>query len=130
DDHEIGVREAVLWSLFWIGVSLLFGVLVFFWLGSAAAAQYLTGYVIEKSLSVDNVFVWAVILGYFAVPKKLQHRVLFWGIFGALVLRAIFIVAGIALLNALSWLIFVFGAILIFTAIRVATHDDTQIKPE
>lgn len=130
DDHEISVREAALWSIFWIGLSLGFGVLVFFWLGSAAAAQFLTGYVIEKSLSVDNVFVWAVILGYFAVPKKLQHRVLFWGIFGALVLRAVFIFAGIALLNALSWLTVVFGVFLLITAVRVFRHDDTEIHPE
>jgi tellurite resistance protein TerC len=130
DDHEISMREAIGWTVFWIAISLAFGAFVWFWLGDAAATQYLTGYVIEKSLSVDNVFVWAVIFGYFAVPKRLQHRVLFWGIFGALVLRGIFIVAGIALLNALSWLIFVFGAILIFTAIRVATHDDSEIHPE
>jgi tellurite resistance protein TerC len=130
DDHEIAMREAIGWTVFWIAISLAFGGLIWFWLGDVAATQYLTGYVIEKSLSVDNVFVWAVIFGYFAVPKRLQHRVLFWGIFGALVLRAIFIFAGIALLNALSWLVFVFGAVLIFTAIRVATHDDTQIHPE
>jgi tellurite resistance protein TerC len=130
DDHEISMREAVAWTIFWIVLSLLFGGVIWLWLGDSAAVQYLTGYVIEKSLSVDNVFVWAVIFGYFAVPKRLQHRVLFWGIFGALVLRAIFIVAGIALLNALSWLIFVFGAILIFTAVRVATHDDAEIHPE
>ncbi len=130
DDHEVKVREALVWSLVWIGLSLVFGAYVWWWLGSAAGAQFLTGYVIEKSLSVDNVFVWAVILGYFAVPKNLQHRVLFWGIFGALALRAIFIFAGIALLERLSWLTLVFGAFLIFTAVRVFGHDDTEIHPE
>jgi tellurite resistance protein TerC len=130
DDHEIAMKEALTWTGVWIAISLLFGGFVWWWLGGPAAAQYVTGYVIEKSLSVDNVFVWAVILGYFAVPKRLQHRVLFWGIFGALGLRAIFIFAGIALLNQLVWLTFVFGAFLIFTAIRVATHHGGEVHPE
>ncbi|MBI2704201.1 MAG: TerC family protein [Actinobacteria bacterium] len=130
DDHEISMKEAAWWSVFWIALSLLFGGVVWVGLGNDAAAQYLTGYVIEKSLSVDNVFVWAVILGYFAVPNKLQHRVLFWGIFGALVLRAVFIFAGIALLNRLEWLTLVFGAFLIFTAVRVFRHDNSEIHPE
>jgi tellurite resistance protein TerC len=99
-------------------------------LGSDAGVQYLTGYVIEKSLSVDNVFVWAVVFGYFGVPGKYQHRVLFWGIFGALVLRAIFIFAGVALLESLEWLLFVFGGLLLFTAYRVATHEPGDIHPE
>jgi tellurite resistance protein TerC len=128
--HEVTFAEATKSSVFWIAIGLSFGLLVWFELGGDAAAQYYAGYVVEKSLSVDNVFVWAVIFGYFAVPKAYQHRVLFWGIFGALVLRAIFIFAGVALLERLDWLIFVFGGFLIFTAIRVARHDEGDIHPE
>ena len=99
-------------------------------LGAEAGAQYYAGYIIEKSLSVDNVFVWAVLLGFFAVPKALQHRVLFWGVFGALILRAVFIFAGVALLNRLTWLVLVFGAFLVFTGVRVGTHDEGEVHPE
>ena len=130
DDHEISFTEAAGSSAVWIALGVAFTFVVWGWLGGDAATQYITGYVIEKSLSVDNVFVWAVILGYFAVPRHLQHRVLFWGIFGALVLRFGFIFAGIALLNRLEWLIFVFGGFLIVTAWRVATHDEGEIHPE
>jgi tellurite resistance protein TerC len=128
--HEISIREAALTSVFWVALGVGFSLVIWALLGGAAAGQYLTGYVIEKSLSVDNVFVWAVILSYFAVPKAYQHRVLYWGVFGALVLRAIFIFAGVALLNAFDWMLFVFGAFLIFTAWRVATHDNEEIHPE
>jgi tellurite resistance protein TerC len=128
--HEISMREAAITSTFWIVLGVSFSLAIWALLGGAAAGQYLTGYVIEKSLSVDNVFVWAVILSYFAVPKAYQHRVLFWGVFGALVLRAIFIFAGVALLEAFSWMLYVFGAFLLFTAWRVATHDNTEIHPE
>ncbi|MFA5882346.1 MAG: TerC family protein [Acidimicrobiia bacterium] len=128
--HEISMREAAVTSVFWIALGVSFSLVIWGLLGGAAAGQYLTGYVIEKSLSVDNVFVWAVILSYFAVPKALQHRVLFWGVFGALVLRAIFIFAGVALLETFSWMLYVFGAFLLFTAWRVATHDNTEIHPE
>jgi tellurite resistance protein TerC len=128
--HEISVREAAVSSSIWIGIGLAYGLVVLWVLGGAAAAQYYTGYIIEKSLSVDNVFVWAVLLGYFAVPKALQHRVLFWGVFGALILRAIFIFAGVALLNSLAWLVLVFGAFLVFTGVRVGTHDEGEVHPE
>jgi len=130
EDHEITIRQATIESAAWIGVSLLFGLVVWGWLGGSAAGQYYTGYIIEKSLSVDNVFVWAVLLGFFAVPKHLQHRVLFWGVFGALVMRAVFIFAGVALLERLDWLILVFGAFLLFTAVRVGTHDESDVHPE
>ncbi len=130
EEHEITLREAAVASSAWISIGVAFGGLVWWWLGSAAGVQYYTAYVIEKSLSVDNVFVWAVLLGYFAVPKVWQHRVLFWGVFGALVLRAMFIFAGIALLERLEWLTFVFGAFLIFTGARVGTHDEDEVHPE
>ena len=123
------MREAAITSAFWIVLGVSFSLVIWALLGGAAAGQYLTGYVIEKSLSVDNVFVWAVILSYFAVPKAYQHRVLFWGVFGALVLRAIFIFAGVALLEAFSWMLYVFGAFLVFTAWRVATHDNERDPP-
>jgi tellurite resistance protein TerC len=128
--HEISVREASIASAVWIAIGVGFTAVVWWSLGGAAAGQYITGYVIEKSLSVDNVFVWAVIFSYFSVPGRFQHRVLFWGIFGALVLRAIFIFAGVALLERLEWLLFVFGGLLLFTAVRVATHDSEEIHPE
>jgi len=130
EEHEISFREAAVSSAAWISIGLAFGLVVWRYLGGAAAGQYYTGYVIEKSLSVDNVFVWAVILGYFVVPPVLQHRVLFWGVFGALVLRGIFIFAGVALLNRLEWLVFVFGAFLVFTGVRVAVHDEGDLQPD
>lgn len=128
--HEISLREAAISSVGWISAGLLVGVAIWVQLGGDAAAQYYTGYVIEKSLSVDNVFVWAVIMGYFAVPRALQHRVLFWGIFGALVLRAIFIFAGIALLERFEFVLYLFGGFLVVTAYRIATHENEEIHPE
>lgn len=130
DAHEISMREATITSAAWIALGVAFTAVVAVTLGGTAAGQYITGYVIEKSLSVDNVFVWAVIFGYFSVPAAYQHRVLFWGIFGALVLRAVFIFSGVALLNRLDWLLFVFGGFLIVTAVRVATHKAGEIHPE
>lgn len=128
--HEITLREAAVTSTVWVALGVAFTGVVWWTLGGDAAGQYITGYIIEKSLSVDNVFVWAVIFGYFSVPNKYQHRVLFWGIFGALVLRAIFIFAGVALLERLDWLLFVFGGFLIFTAWRVGTDRGEEIHPE
>jgi tellurite resistance protein TerC len=128
--HEISLKEAAVSTVAWVVIGLGFGLFCWWWLGGSAATQYFTGYVIEKSLSVDNVFVWAVILGYFAVPRANQHRVLFWGIFGALVLRAIFIFTGVALLQRFEVLLLVFGAFLVFTGWRVGTHDETEIHPE
>ena len=124
--HEISVREAAITSAVWIAIGVGFSLVLWGVLddGGTAAARYLTGYVIEKSLSVDNVFVWAVVFGYFGVPSKYQHRVLFWGIFGALVMRAVFIFAGAALLDALDWMMYVFGAILLYTAVKVFRDDE------
>lgn len=128
--HAIEIKEATIESIAWIGLGLGFGGVILWWQGTAAAGEYLAGYLIEKSLSVDNVFVWAVILNHFSVPRPYRFRVLFWGIFGALVLRAIFIVSGIALLERFEWIVYVFGAFLIFTAIRVARHRQTAFHPE
>ncbi len=107
-----------------------FTLVILAWQGTSASGEYLAGYLIEKSLSIDNVFVWAVILNYFAVPAAYQYRVLFWGIFGALVLRALFIFAGVALIETFDWILYVFGAFLIFTAFRIARHDNAEIHPE
>jgi tellurite resistance protein TerC len=128
--HAITFREAAIESAVWITIGLSFTFVMFWWQGGAAAGEYLAGYLIEKSLSVDNVFVWAVIFGYFAVPAKYQYRVLFWGIFGALVLRAVFIFAGVALIERFDWILYVFGAFLIFTAFRIARHSGQEIHPE
>lgn len=130
--HDVSVREAAITSAIWIALGLSFSLVLWGVLdnGGTAAARYLTGYIVEKSLSVDNVFVWAVIFGYFAVPGKYQHRVLFWGIFGALVMRAVFIFAGAALLDALDWMMYVFGAVLLYTAYKVFRDDEEELDPE
>jgi tellurite resistance protein TerC len=128
--HVISLREAAIESSVWIAIGLGFTVVMLMWQGGQAAGEYLAGYLIEKSLSVDNVFVWAVILSYFSVPPQFQFRVLFWGIFGALVLRALFIFAGVALIERFDWILYVFGAFLIFTAFRIARHRDVEVHPE
>lgn len=128
--HEIKIREAALLSVFWVAIGLLFAVVLHFWQGPAAAVTYLTGYVIEKSLSVDNLFVFVIVFSYFAVPRAYQHRVLFWGILGVLIMRGIMIFAGAALLARFEWLTYVFGAFLIFTGIRMAFHDEADVHPE
>jgi tellurite resistance protein TerC len=128
--HEITFRAAAIESSIWIAIGLGFTVVLAQWAGGAAAGEYLSGYLIEKSLSIDNVFVWAVIFGYFGVPARYQFRVLFWGIFGALVLRAIFIFAGVALLEAFDWILYVFGAFLLYTALKIARHSGTEVHPE
>lgn len=128
--HVISFREAAIESAIWVALGLGFVLVVLWWQGGQASAEYLAGYLIEKSLSVDNVFVWAVLFTYFAVPPQYQFRVLFWGVFGALVMRAIFIFAGVALLDRFDWLLFVFGAFLIYTGIKLARHSGTEVHPE
>ena len=130
DHHAVTVKEAAIWSLVWVAMGTSFGGIIWWLEGSTLATQYITGYLIEKSLSVDNIFVFALIFSYFAVPLKYQHNVLFWGIFGALVFRAVFIFAGIALLEQFHWMIYVFGAFLIITGIRMFFHEDEDIHPE
>jgi tellurite resistance protein TerC len=128
--HAVSTREAAIWSVVWVTLGLSFGVVVWLWQGADAGGQYLAGYLIEKSLSIDNIFVFALIFGYFSVPAAYQHRVLFWGVFGALVLRAVFIAAGATLLEQFHWTIYVFGAFLVFTGIRMARSRDEAIHPE
>ena len=128
--HEISLREAAIESSVWIAIGVAFTLVLLWWQGGQAAGEYIAGYLIEKSLSVDNVFVWAVIFSYFGVPKKYQFRTLFWGIFGALVLRAIFIFAGVALIERFSWVIAIFGAVLLYSAWKIATHGEAEVHPE
>lgn len=128
--HEIKPKEALLTSLFWIGISLLFNVFVFYERGVQAGLEFFTGYLIEKALSVDNIFVFVVIFAYFQVPQKYQHRVLFLGILGALVLRGSLIFIGAALIERFEWIIYVFGAFLIYTAYRLGTQGDEGVHPE
>ncbi|MCB0077212.1 MAG: TerC family protein [Anaerolineales bacterium] len=138
--HEVSIKEASIWTAVWITLALIFnGVIYLFWdqmmPGSAytngdAALAFFTGYLIEKSLSVDNIFVFVLIFTYFAVPAAYQHRVLFWGIIGALVMRASLILVGAALLKEFHWIIYIFGAFLIFTGIRMARHKDEELHPE
>jgi tellurite resistance protein TerC len=128
--HVVGPREALGWSLFWIALALLFNLGVARWFGPERGLEFLTGYLIEKALSVDNIFVFLVIFSYFSVPEALQHRVLFWGILGAIVFRVIFIVVGAALLEMFHWVIYLFGALLVFTGIRLLRSHGNQIHPE
>jgi len=130
ESHVISTREAGVYSAVWIAMGVAFTGVVWWYLGSTAAQEYITGYLIEKSLSVDNVFVWAVLFTFFAVPAKYQHRVLFWGIFGAIVFRLIFIFAGVALLESLSWIVYVFGAFLLYTAYKLFTSESVEVDPE
>jgi tellurite resistance protein TerC len=125
DDKEIGVRESLLLSAGYIGAALLFGAWVWWYLGAQSGTDYYTGFMIEKSLSMDNVFVIALIFGFFAIPRQYQHRVLFWGILGVIVLRAMMIALGAALVGQFSWVLYLFGAFLVFTGIKmwiVADH--------
>jgi tellurite resistance protein TerC len=126
----ITLRRAAIESAVWIGIGLAFGVFVALVFGGDAAGEYYAGYLIEKSLSVDNVFVWALILSWFAVPRQYRHRVLFWGIFAALVLRAMFIFGGVALLDSFGWVMYVFGGFLVFTAIRLLVSGEQDLDPE
>jgi TerC family integral membrane protein len=119
DDHEIGVRESLLLSAGYISVALLFGAWVWWYLGAQSGMDYYTGFMIEKSLSMDNVFVIALIFSFFAIPRQYQHRVLFWGILGVIVLRAIMIGLGATLVSQFSWVLYLFGAFLIFTGIKM-----------
>lgn len=135
--HVIGFKEATAWSIVWIALALAFNVLIFFYTDSlfgqevakTTSLEFLTGYVIEKSLSVDNIFIFVLVFGYFAIPEKYQHRVLFYGILGALVFRAIFIAMGSALMQ-FHWVIYLFGAFLIITGIKMFFSGDTEIDPE
>jgi tellurite resistance protein TerC len=128
--HEISTKEAAIESAVWISIGVGFSLVILWWFGGTATGEYFSGYLIEESLSIDNVFVWALLLAYFKVPQMYQHRVLFWGIFGALILRASFIFAGVALIERFDWVLYVFGAFLLFTAGRMLFSDNDEVDPE
>ena len=128
--HAIRPREAAFWSAVWIALSLSFNAFIFVWKGHAPALEFLTGYLIEKALSVDNLFVFVLIFAYFKVPAEYQHRILFWGILGALITRALLIGAGALLLARFEWLIYLFGAFLVFTGFKLTRGQDEEIHPE
>jgi tellurite resistance protein TerC len=128
--HEIKIREALVWSAMWITLALLFSVGVYFWHGSEQALSFFTGYVIEKSLSVDNLFVFLLIFSYFGVASMYQYKVLFYGILGALIMRGVFIGVGVTLMHMFHWVIYVFGALLIFTGFRMGLQKNRAVRPE
>jgi tellurite resistance protein TerC len=128
--HKAKFREALAWSLVWIGLACAFAVLVYFWHGRGPATEFVTGYVIELSLSVDNLFIFLLIFRYFRVAAEHQHKVLFWGIVGALVMRAIFIVVGISLIRKFHWIIYIFGALLVYSGIKLFRQHGAGVEPE
>ncbi|HEX5023077.1 MAG TPA: TerC family protein [Candidatus Binatia bacterium] len=128
--HAVTMKEAGIWSVVWIALAMVFNLGIYFAWGQEKALEFLTGYVIEKSLSVDNLFVFLMIFQYFATPSQYQHRVLFWGILGALILRAIFIATGAVLLSNFHWMMYIFGAFLVMTGIKMYLQGDEKIEPE
>ena len=128
--HEVSLREALTWTGVWIFLALVFNGILFYWKGQQQALEFFTGYLVEKALSVDNIFVFIMIFTYFQVPSKYQHKVLFWGIIGALIMRIIFIFAGAALIQKFHFTIYVFGALLIYTGYKMFFHNNTKIEPD
>ena len=128
--HAVTVKEALIWSAVWIVLALAFNVFVYYDFGKQKALEFLTGYILEKSLSVDNIFVFVLLFSYFKVPSQYQHKVLFWGVLGALILRAILIAVGALMIAKFHWIIYVFGAFLVFTGFRMAKQNDQDIHPE
>ncbi len=128
--HVPSLREAVGWSAFWVAVALGFNLVIWVWLGRQRALEFLTGYLVEKALSADNIFVFAVLFNYFAVPPEYRHRVLFWGVLGAIVIRLAFILAGSALLNKFHWVVYVFGAIVILSGVKLLFSQEEGVVPE
>jgi tellurite resistance protein TerC len=128
--HKVTAKEAALWSVVWVALALTFNAGIYVYLGPQSGLEFLTGYLIEKALSVDNIFVFLLVFSYFQVPSKYQHRVLFWGVLGALLMRGGMIAAGSFLIARFHWILYVFGAFLVVTAIRMATQDEQAIEPE
>lgn len=128
--HVLSFREAAFWSVVWVVVALIFNAVVWAWLGHQKALEFFTGYLVEKALSADNIFVFAVLFNYFAVPPEYRHRVLFWGVLGAIVFRLTFILAGAALLKKFHWVVYIFGIIVIVSGIKLLTRKEEEIAPE
>src|SRR5690606_15777350 len=128
--HEISIKEALTWTAIWIALAMLFNLFTYYYFDKETALEFFTAYLVEKSLSIDNIFVIIMIFSYFQVPASYQHKVLFWGILGALVMRVIFIFAGIELIHKFHWLIYVFGGFLVFTGVRMVTAGDKPVDLE
>lgn len=129
--HEVKIKEALMWSAVWIALSLIFAAGIYFFMGSQKSLEFLTGYVVEKALSIDNLFVFIMLFGYFKVESKYQHKVLFWGVFGAIILRALFIFSGVALINKFHWIIYLFGAFLIYSGVKlIFEEEEKEIHPD
>lgn len=128
--REVSLRRAIGWTIMWIGLACIFALIVYAWQGRSASLEFVTGYVIEFSLSVDNLFVFLLIFRYFRVSPAHQHKVLFWGILGALVMRAVFIVVGVKLIRHFEWVVYVFGILLVYSGIQLIRQRNTQINPE
>ncbi len=129
-NHVIGVKEALMMSAFWIGIALAFNAVIFWQMGSQSGLEYTAAYVMEKALSVDNLFVFIIIFAFFGIAPEYQHKILFYGIIGALVFRAIFIFAGVTLVEKFDWLLYIFGIFLLFTAVKLAVQKDQKVDPE
>jgi tellurite resistance protein TerC len=128
--HEVTVKEALIWSGVWMCLALIFNSLIYYWFGESKAIEFLTGYLIEKTLSIDNIFVFVLVFSYFKVPSIYQHKVLFWGILGALLMRVIFIFAGVALIEKFHWTIYLFGVFLIYTGYKMLSQKDKKMEPQ
>lgn len=128
--HEITIKESLIWTAVWIVLAIIFGVGLYFYMDPKSSLDFFTGYLIEKSLSVDNIFVFILVFSYFGVKPEFQHKVLFWGIFGALVMRFIFIFLGVALIDRFDWVVYIFGAFLVYTGIRMAFEMEKEVHPE
>jgi tellurite resistance protein TerC len=128
--HEVSLKEALTWTFVWISLALVFNAIIFYWRGRQQALEFLTGYLVEKALSIDNIFVFIMIFTYFQIPAKYQHKVLFWGVLGALLMRVVFIFAGVALIEKFHFAIYIFGALLIYTGYKMFYHNNAKIEPE
>jgi tellurite resistance protein TerC len=128
--HEVSLREALTWTFVWVSLALLFNTIIFYWKGRQQALEFFTGYLIEKALSVDNIFVFIMIFTYFQIPSKYQHKVLFWGVLGALIMRVVFIFAGVALIEKFHFTIYIFGALLIYTGYKMFYQNNAKIEPD
>lgn len=128
--HEIGLKEAIVWSIIWTVVALSFNAAVFVSLGSARGLEFFTAYVIERALSFDNLFVFVIVFSYFGVPTRFQHRVLFWGVVGAMLMRAIFIAAGVALIVHFAWILYVFGVVLLWSGWKMMKDQTVEVHPD
>jgi tellurite resistance protein TerC len=128
--HEVSLKEALTWTFVWVFLAMAFNAIIFYWKGREQALEFFTGYLVEKALSIDNIFVFIMIFTYFQIPSKYQHKVLFWGIMGALLMRVIFIFAGVALIEKFHFTIYFFGALLIYTGYKMFNHNDVKIEPD